>query len=96
MKAIFVFYYIEYDEALMGILEKVGVRAYSKWEKILGKGKGSAPRLDTAVWPGFNGALLIGVDEQQAEALLKELKAFTERHKGKGISAFVLPLEKVI
>ena len=97
MKAVFIFYYIEYEEDIMQILAKTGIEAYSKWEKVLGKGKSAVPRLDTAVWPGFNGALFIALeDEEKLKTLLEEIKAFAQLHHHTGISSFVLPLERVV
>ncbi len=97
MKAVFIFYYIEYEEDVMRILAKTKIEAYSKWEKVLGKGKTSIPRLDTSVWPGFNGALFIALeDEQKLKNLLEEIKAFAQLHHHTGISAFVLPLDRVV
>ncbi|CAD7775821.1 hypothetical protein BLFGPEAP_01373 [Candidatus Methanoperedenaceae archaeon GB50] len=47
MKAILIFYHVEYDEDLMAILEKTGIKCYSKLERVLGKGKHSEPRTRT-------------------------------------------------
>ncbi len=97
MKAVFIFYYIEYEEDVMRILAKTKIEAYSKWKKVLGRGKNSTPRLDTSVWPGFNGALFIALeDEQKLKNLLEEIKAFAQLHHHTGISAFVLPLDRVV
>ncbi|MDL1955561.1 MAG: transcriptional regulator [Candidatus Desulfofervidus auxilii] len=96
MKVIIIIYHVEYDEELMAILEKTGIKNYSKLERVLGKGKNSEPRLDTAVWPGFNNALIIGVNEEEKETLLKELKKYSDKRQGKGICVFIMPLEKII
>lgn len=97
MKLILIFYHVEYDEDLMEILEKAGIRGYSKIERILGKGKGSQPRWDTAVWPGFNNLLMIGIEQEGVrEAFLEELKKYSDRRHGRGICAFVLPGMRVI
>ncbi|HEC68253.1 MAG TPA: transcriptional regulator [Candidatus Desulfofervidus auxilii] len=97
MKAILIFYHVEYDEDLMAILEKTGIKCYSKLERVLGKGKHSEPRLDTSVWPGFNSALIIATEEEEKrEKFLEELKKYTNKLKGKGICVFVLPLERII
>jgi len=97
MKAILIFYHVEYHEDLMTILEKTGIKAYSRLERVLGNGKTSNPRLDTFVWPGFNSALIIGIEEQEKrEKFLEELKKYSDNLQGKGIAAFVLPLERII
>jgi len=97
MKVVFIFYYAEYDEDIMAILEKINVKSYSKLEQILGKGKTSNPRLNTAVWPGFNNALIVGVkDEEKKEMLLQALRKYSDKHQGKGICVLVLPLEEII
>ncbi len=97
MKAILIFYHVEYHEDLMVILEKTGIKCYSKLERVLGKGKHSEPHLDTSVWPGFNSALIIGIEEQEKrEKFLEELKKYSDYHQGKGIAVFVLPLERII
>ena len=97
MKAILIFYHVEYHEDLMAILEKTSIKAYSRLERVLGNGRTSNPRLDTSVWPGFNSALMIGIEEQEKrEKFLRELKKYSDNLQGKGIAAFVLPLERII
>ena len=97
MRVIFIFYHVEYDEDLMDILKKTGIKCYSKIERVLGKGKGSEPRLDTAVWPGFNNVLIVGIEEKEvSQRFLEELKKYSDKHHGKGICAFALPLEMII
>ncbi len=95
MKGVFLFYHIEYEEEVIQALQNAGINAYTKWEKVLGKGEKSEPKLDTAVWPGFNGAFFIVLKEEDERQLAEKLKDIQQRHNI-GVAVFSFPIERII
>ena len=51
MKMYLIIYDVDYDEEVMEALSICRVTGYTKWNRVLGKGERSDPKLDDAVWP---------------------------------------------
>ncbi|MDY6862313.1 MAG: transcriptional regulator [Thermodesulfobacteriota bacterium] len=96
MKLLLIIYDAEYDEELTEHLNRSGIKAFSKLEKVLGKGKKSSPKMDSSVWPGFNSGIIIGVDEKEEKNIMKNLFSLSTELGGKGLKVFVLPVLEVI
>lgn len=98
MKMVFIVYNAAIEEEMMEALQEIGVENYTKWDRVLGKGKTSGTHLDTDVWPGVNSMLAIAVEDEKKDKIMarvRELKA-KESLRKEGIVAFVLPLEEMI
>lgn len=96
MKLLFITYDVDFDEDVMEMLNSLGVTGFTKWDRVLGKGKNSDPKLDDPVWPGFNCAVAAVINDDDQEKILEELKKFSLRLDGKGFKVFVLPVISVI
>ncbi len=96
MKLLLIIYDAEYDEELTELIDISGIKAFSKWEKILGKGKKSSPKMDNSVWPGFNSGIIVGVDEKEEKNIMENLFSLSTKLEGKGLKVFVLPVLAVI
>ncbi|HPU36299.1 MAG TPA: transcriptional regulator [Bacillota bacterium] len=96
MKLLFITYDADFDEDVMEMLNSLGVTGFTKWDRVLGKGKNSEPRLDNPVWPGFNCAVATVISDDDQERILEDLTKFSLRFDGKGIKVFVLPVLTVI
>ncbi|MGB9858728.1 MAG: PG0541 family transporter-associated protein [Moorellaceae bacterium] len=96
MKLCLIIYHGDYDEDVMERLNSLGVTGFTKWDRVLGKGKNSEPRLDDAVWPGFNCAIAAVISDEEQERILQELKKFSFQLDGRGFKVFVLPVLAVI
>ncbi|RLA87758.1 MAG: transcriptional regulator, partial [Deltaproteobacteria bacterium] len=72
------------------------VEAYTKWNKVLGKGRISDPRMDDAVWPGFNSVIMIVTDDNKAENIVKTGKELSDKLGNKRFKLFELPVNRVI
>lgn len=92
MKLLFITYDVDFDEDVMEMLDSLGVTGFTKWDRVLGKGKNSEPRLDDPVWPGFNCAVAAVISDDVQERILEELEQFSLRIDGKGFKVFVLPV----
>lgn len=96
MKMVLFVYNVPLEKEIMKGLNEAGINYYTKWEKVLGAGKSSGPRLDTNVWPGYNSALLIYCDETCLSKIREFLVALKKKLPKGSASAYVWPLEEVI
>ena len=92
MKLLFITYDADLDDAVMEMLDSLGVNGFTKWDRVLGKGKNSEPKLDTSVWPGFNCAVAVVISDDDQGRILEELRKFSLRLDGKGFRVFALPV----
>jgi hypothetical protein len=91
-----VIYDVDFDEDVMQMLETLPLTGYTKWDRVLGKGKRSEPKLDDAVWPGFNCALAIVAEDETEDDVFRALKGLFDRLGAKGFAVFELPVMRVI
>jgi len=96
MKMLLLVYDVDFDDEVMEMLGRLPLTGYTKWDRVLGKGKRSEPKLDDAVWPGFNNAVAIVADDETEESVFASLKALFEKLGGKGFAVFELPVLRVI
>jgi len=96
MKMILFVYNAPLEKEIMTGLSAADIHYYTKWEKVLGTGKSSDPRLDTTVWPGYNSALLIYCEDQCMSKIKDTIKELKKKLPKGSVSAYVWPLEEVI
>lgn len=96
MKLLLMIYDVELDEDVMETISTCCVTGYTKWDRVLGKGKRSDPKLDDAVWPGFNCAIAVAVEDNVEEDVIKTIELLSERLGGKGFKVFEIPVLRVI
>ena len=95
MKLFLVIYDVAFDEDVMEGIETSSVTGFTKWDRVLGKGPHSDPRMDDAVWPGFNSVVAVAVDEDKEKVVLGALQAIARRLEGAGIKIYELPVRQV-
>ena len=95
MKAIIIVHNAAIDEEVNSTLAEMGVDCYTKFTKVLGKGKISEPHLDTAVWPGVNNATLIVVEQAKAAEVMERIRQMRETLGGEGLKAFAWEISGV-
>ncbi len=96
MKMLLVIYDVDFDEDVMQMLDNLPLAGYTKWDRVLGKGKRSEPKLDDAVWPGFNNAVVIVADDEIENDVFSALNGLFDRLGSKGFAVFELPVMRVI
>lgn len=94
MKLLFVVYDVDFEGEVMEALKASGIRSYTLWERVLGVGERSEPKLSTHAWPSFNRALVVVVEEERAKELIEGIKALCLRPQG-GIRAYFWEVEEV-
>ena len=63
---------------------------------LLSKGKGSDPRLDDAVWPGYNCAVATFIEDELKNEICKAANNLLGKLGGTGFAMFELPVNRVI
>lgn len=97
MKMVFISYYVGLEDELMEILSSLGIAEFTKWERVLGKGKTSGPHLGTHIWPKTNALLALALNDQEVPPLLDKIGNLKVSLLGQeGIKAFIWPLEEIV
>jgi nitrogen regulatory protein PII len=95
MKGIFIAYDQAYNMDIANALEKLGVRGFTMWQDIAGRGSQTGePHLGNHAWPTMNNAILTFVDDSKVDAILQTVRAFDEETQALGLRAFVWDIEK--
>ena len=97
MKMVLISYYVGIEEELTEALASLRIEGYTKWERVLGRGKTSGPHLGTHIWAKTNALLFIALEDAQASLLMGKVQELKVTPLGKeGIKAFLWPIEKII
>lgn len=96
MKLLLLIYDAVFEEDVMEALENGQSLGYTQWQRVLGRGERAEPRLDDGVWPGFNNALMIAVEENRAAELTAHLRQLCHSGGVAGLSLYALPVEQLI
>jgi nitrogen regulatory protein PII len=97
MKAIMIIYNQAHTERVEYLLDKLGVRGYSLWENVQGRGTSKGvPHLGTHAWPEINKSLLAIVDDSIIDTLLENVKKIDSINEEVGIRAFVWDVLKTV
>lgn len=95
MKMVLIIYNEAIDDEVAEVLENCGLKYYTKWQRVLGRGELSQPHLATNVWPGQNNVLAVVCQDDEAKTLLSCVKDLRKTLSKEGIKAFLLPIEEV-
>lgn len=97
MKAVFISYNQALSELVMAIVERSGLRGYTQWENVNGRGGvDGEPHLGTHTWPSKNSALLVITPEDKVEPLLAKLRHLDSQTSAQGMRAFVWSIENAL
>ena len=95
MKAIFVAYDQAYNMDIANMLEELGVRGFTMWHDIAGRGSvNGEPHLGSHAWPAMVDSLLTIVPDEKVDDILARVKAMDEETPDLGPRAFVWNVEK--
>ena len=97
MKAVLITYNQAYYDEIAKVLNDHGVRGYTEWNEIKGRGSETGePHLGTHAWPTLNNALVSVMDDECVDGVLNDLKERDETAPELGLRAFVWTIEKMI
>jgi nitrogen regulatory protein PII len=95
MKAIMIIYNQAHTEKIEYLFDKLGVRGYSLWENVQGRGSQTGvPHLGTHAWPEINKSALAIVEDDLVDSLLDKVKKIDSINTEVGIRAFVWDILK--
>jgi nitrogen regulatory protein PII len=96
MKAIMIIYNQAHTEKVEFMLDKLGVRGYSLWENVQGRGTSTGvPHLGTHAWPEINKSVLTIVEDDLVDNILDKVKRIDAINEEIGIRAFVWDILKM-
>ncbi|MGA1875657.1 MAG: PG0541 family transporter-associated protein [bacterium] len=95
-KLVLIAYNVSIHEEVMDSLNEIGLKNYTRWDRVLGRGEGSGPHLDTHIWPGYNSVMAMAVEEERLKELMEKIIFLKQRFSREGIKAFVLPIEHMV
>jgi nitrogen regulatory protein PII len=97
MKAVMIIYNQAHTEKVEYVLEKVGIKGYSLWEQVQGRGSNTGvPHLGTHTWPEINKIIITIVDDDKVDALLNKVRKIDSINEEVGIRAFVWDILKTV
>jgi nitrogen regulatory protein PII len=90
MKAIMIIYNQAHTEKVEYLLEKLGIKGYTLWENVQGRGSNTGvPHLGTHAWPEINKSVLAVVNDELVDTVLEKVKKIDAVNDEVGIRAFV-------
>ena len=97
MKAVFLSYNQALTDRVNAILDKQGIRGFTKWA--LTEGRGSVdgePHYGTHAWPSMNSSMLMIVEDEKVAPLLDAFRKLDSQTKMQGSRAFVWNIEQMM
>jgi nitrogen regulatory protein PII len=97
MKAIMIIYNQAHTEKVEYLLDKLGIKGYSLWENVQGRGSHTGvPHLGTHAWPEINKSVLTVVEDDIVDTVLEKVKRINAINDEVGIRAFVWDILKTV
>jgi nitrogen regulatory protein PII len=97
MKAIMIIYNQANSEKIEYMLDKLGIKGYSLWENVQGRGTNTGvPHLGTHAWPEINKSVLTIVEDEMVDKVLDTVKKIDAINEEVGIRAFVWDVLKTV
>lgn len=95
MKAVLILHNEAIDNDVSGLLESAGIKHYTKFTSVLGKGELSEPHLNTEIWPEKNFGILAIIEENQAKIVMDKVRQARKNLGAEGIKAFMWEIEDI-
>jgi nitrogen regulatory protein PII len=97
MKAVMIIYNQAHTEKVEYLLEKLGIKGYSLWENVQGRGSETGvPHFGTHAWPEINKSVLTVIEDDMVDNVLDKVKKIDAVNDEVGIRAFVWDILKMV
>ena len=97
MKAVFMACNQSMYDAVIEIMDEMGVRGFTGWEELIGRGTNDGePHLGNHAWPAMNSALISVMEDDKAQEFLSKLQQLDEENHQQGIKAFAWEVSSMI
>ena len=95
MNGIFIAYDQAYNMDIADAIEKIGVRGFTMWHDIAGRGGvDGEPHLGNHAWPAMVDAILTFVPDDKVDEILAKVREMDEETPDLGLRAFVWNIEQ--
>ena len=95
LKMVMISYNSAIEVDVIEILEKGGIKNYTKWTGVNGKGQMSGSHFGSEVWPGINSVIFSAMEAEKAQDLIKHIKGLRAKLGKEGVKAFCWSLEEM-
>lgn len=95
MKFVMICYNEAVDDEVLELLNSFDVDGYTKWTKVLGKGKTSGPHLYSHIWPKANNALFTVLPENIAVKVFDGIRKIKTEVGAEGLKAFMWQIDDI-
>ena len=95
MKLVVICYNEAIDDEIIELLDEANVDGYTKWTKVLGKGKTSGPHLYSHIWPKANNVLFTTLPEDVTAKILERIREMKSKVGTEGLKAFVWAIDDI-
>lgn len=86
-----------HTEKVEFMLDKLGIKGYSLWENVQGRGSETGvPHLGTHAWPEINKSVLTIINDDLVDQVLEKVKKIDAVNDEVGIRAFVWDILKMV
>lgn len=97
MKAVFMACNQSMYDAVLELMNDMGLRGFTGWEELMGCGSQTGePHLGNHAWPTMNSALISVMEDEQAAEFLSRLRKLDEENPLQGIRAFSWTVDEMI
>lgn len=96
MKMFIIVYSWAIDDDVIAAITKSGLKAYTKWTKVLGCGTETEPKMGSQFWPGENDVLTVVVNNEDAAKVKEVVLNLRKEHPRAGVRCFIVPVEEMI
>ena len=96
MKMYMIVYDAGYDEDVINAITSFGITGYTKWNRVLGQGEKSDPKMDDGIWPGYNSTIMMTVNMAQEVGINQALQDLYVKLRNRGIRVFSWPIKQVL
>lgn len=97
MKAVFMACNQSMYDAVLELMNDMGLRGFTGWEELMGCGSQTGePHLGNHAWPTMNSALISVMEDEKAAEFLSRLRKLDEENPLQGIRAFTWKVEEMI
>jgi nitrogen regulatory protein PII len=96
MKMFIIVYSWAFDNIVIDMITKSGLRAYTKWTKVLGCGTETEPKMGSQFWPAENDVLTIVVNNEDAAKVKEIVLTLRKENPRAGVRCFIVPVEEMI
>ena len=95
MKLVMICYNAAIDDEVTELLDRMDIKGYTKWTKVLGKGQTSEPHLLSHIWPKANNALFTVLPEKDAAEVFARIRKLKTEVAKEGLKAFMWSVDQV-